>query len=91
MNDDPRHRALRQFAALLDSLAEMSAREQQGFIGGTTITDVTAPLRGREVWSRRQRVMTELQAWVCRHYRWLVAALMVQMFAVITLIVAICG
>jgi hypothetical protein len=92
MHDDPRQRALRQFAALLDSLTELAATEQRGFLSVTsTVTDVTRPHGSREVWSRRHRVMPELQAWVCRYYRWLVAVLMFQMFVVVALVVALSG
>ena len=89
MYEDPRQRALRQFAVLLDLLTEMAAAEQRhDLVGAITVTDITTP---RDVWTRRNRLRPELQAWVCRHYRWLVGVLMFQLVAVVALIVAICG
>jgi hypothetical protein len=89
MYEHPRQRALRQFAALLDLLTEMAAAEERhDLTGAMTVSEITTP---RDVSTRRQRVRPELQAWVCRHYRWLVGVLMFQLVTVVALVVAFCG
>ncbi|MDB4970663.1 MAG: hypothetical protein JWN44_6352 [Myxococcales bacterium] len=76
MREDPRQRALRQLTALLDSLVEL---------------EITTPGRSSQTWRRPRPTMPELQTWVCRHYRWLVGVLMLQMIAMVALLVAMCG